>query len=185
MWVPTSSLALWRRPIGDGAGPGAERRAWGLQSNCVGNWRLLVGRRPKSPIEMLLAGASRLSWPVCIAIAAVAFVVLRWLSFQSPATVEMGEGFGSALAWNFGIQIAAGLQWLLPAMILVGVLVGSLRRGRQSGLVGEMRQSGAAGIKGLSWKKFRKKTGTKPAERDARPFFSFRTNFRTIFSYPG
>lgn len=113
-----------------------------------------MGRRSKSAIDLLLEAAARLSWPAGIGIAAVVFLSLRWLSLQPSTSLELGEGLGIALAWNVSIQVAALLQWVLPAIILVGIFAGNHRRGRQSQILSEMRQSGANRLGTLNWRQF-------------------------------
>jgi restriction system protein len=113
-----------------------------------------MARRSKSPFELMLDGLSRLGWPAGLGVVAGVFLGLRWFSLQQPMPMGPGDFSAGLLGWNVGIQMARVLQWVLPPLLLFGVVFGAVRRGNQTRLVAETRQSGGANLASLSWRQF-------------------------------
>ncbi len=113
-----------------------------------------MGRRSTNPIELLMIAISRAGLPAGLALAAVVFIILRWLSTREPIAVEFDEGFATALGWNTLVQAAPALQWAVPGLILLAAFAASYRRAFQLSLVKDVRRSSSSDLGKLGWRQF-------------------------------
>lgn len=113
-----------------------------------------MARRQKGPINLLLDATARLGWVAGSLLAVATHLGFRWIAAQKPAgNVNLTEASDQVL-WVAAGTLSVAFQWLVPALVMFGVMAGALRRRRQGALVDQVSLNPQQRLASLSWREF-------------------------------
>ena len=112
-------------------------------------------RQKTSPIEGMVHAMSRMPWWACLAVGAVAYVLLHAVSSRPPAVVIDSRHVQGAVMASAARGVAGVLQYVLPILCCAAAFMSFLgRRKRRELLLHATEGGSAAAIDAMSWQDF-------------------------------
>lgn len=117
-------------------------------------------RRRSSTADDLMDLVALLPWWGGVALAAMSYWVLHAVATRPLPAVQTGKQFSEALPSMLWQGFAAGGQYLIPFICLLGALASFLRRRKRKALFETAsRASSADALQGMSWQEFEMQVG--------------------------
>jgi restriction system protein len=116
-----------------------------------------MSKKP-SLVADIVTLTSRLPWWVGLLLAVVSYFGLHWLAGVEMPTATKAADAGPVVIWQFARMAGTFLQYLVPLLCVVGVVV-SLLSGRRRKALGDQVRSGARGVGDLDWREFERLVG--------------------------
>lgn len=113
--------------------------------------------RDESVLDQLFEIAALLPWQVGAALALVAFLGFHWYAGTEPPVFDVENPADSLpfVLGNFARQLAALLQYLIPAVLLLGAGVSFIRRRRQKDIFARVAADPTSSeVSKLNWAEF-------------------------------
>lgn len=112
-------------------------------------------RKQQSNLEVWTDLSSRLPWWLALLLALLSYLLLHFYAGRTePPPTQLG-GFGSYAGRQLYRGIALYLQYLIPAVLIIGAIVSAVRRAQQRKRFDETRSRGTrSALLDMSWQEF-------------------------------
>ena len=116
-----------------------------------------MSKKP-SLVADIVTLTSRLPWWMGLVLAVVSYYGFHMLAGVEVPTATKAADAGSMVIWQFARMTGTFLQYLVPLLCVVGVMM-SLLSGRRRKALGDQVRSGARAVGDLDWREFERLVG--------------------------
>jgi restriction system protein len=115
----------------------------------------MARRRRQSNAENIADLVALLPWWAGVALAIASYLLFHWLAGRPQPKITGAVQVGSLLPYMVITGVSGALQYIAPALCLLGALVSFARRKKRASLVADVTESrGADALNGMSWTEF-------------------------------
>jgi restriction system protein len=114
-----------------------------------------MGRRKQGAIEDVIEITSMLPWWVGAGLAVASYIALHQMAVIEIAAPTGGVGIGDFVGKQMYKAFATYLQYIVPALLLIGAAVSAFKMRSRRALHGEVAAAGVkSALERMSWKQF-------------------------------
>jgi restriction system protein len=119
-----------------------------------------MGRRKQSAFEDVIEIASMLPWWVGVGLAVAFYIGLHQVAIMEVTVPTGGKGMGDFVGKQIYKTFAMYLQYILPALLLIGAAISAFKMRSRRALHGEVAVAGGkSALERMSWKQFEQLVG--------------------------
>jgi restriction system protein len=119
-----------------------------------------MGRRKQSAFEDVIEIASMLPWWAGVGLAVAFYIGLHQVAMMEVTVPTGGKGMGDFVGKQIFKTFAMYLQYIVPALLLIGAAVSAFKMRSRRALHGEVAAAGGkSALERMSWKQFEQLVG--------------------------